>query len=407
MDLPEDQERAKRPEGEVSPSEASPDPGPLPASGGPSGPSDLPSEEDQGGSSRVDSHVDSHHYYDDPYLEGSYEGGHSAGTASATAVAPAPPVHSGPPAGGGPPGGDGGDDGHGEDEEGMVRMSFLEHLEELRRRLFYAVGGLVLGFGLSLTFANYLWNIVAGPAVRALEQLGVNPPELAQIAPLEYFNIVWFKLPLLASIFIASPILLYQVWAFIAPGLYKRERRWAAPFVISTAGLFILGGLFGYFVVFRFALVFLLGLGIGNHVHPVVSVTEYFDIFCNVMLGIGVVFELPVLIFFLTLIRVLSPSFLMNHVRYAILGIFILAAIITPTPDIFNMVLFATPMCLLFFVGIGASYILVLRREHRKFPWGTVLFYVAGFLALVAGMMYYLHARSGYHFVRHFPWFMR
>ncbi|MBI3696277.1 MAG: twin-arginine translocase subunit TatC [Acidobacteria bacterium] len=289
----------------------------------------------------------------------------------------------------------------------MVRMSFFEHLAELRRRLLYAIGGLGVAFALSLTFANRLWDVVSRPAVYALEQLKVNPPELAQIAPLEYFNIVWIKLPFLSSIFLASPWLLYQLWAFIAPGLYRKERRWAAPFVICTAGLFVLGGCFAYFVVFRFALVFLLGLGIGNHVRPLVSVDEYFGIFVNVMLGVGVVFELPVLMFFLMLIRVMTPGFLMRHIRYAILVIFIIAAIVTPTPDVFNMVLFALPMCLLFFVGIGAGYILELRREKRKFPWGKVLGYLVWAAALIGGMLYVLHRWFGYHFVRHFPWFVR
>jgi sec-independent protein translocase protein TatC len=361
----------------------------------------------------------SYEYYDDPYYDYSdpYVSSESSSPSTALVAATAPPVEEtgfgggppptpppAPPSGGGGGGGDGWD---ADDEEGMVRMSFFDHLAELRRRLLYSVAGLVAAFGICLTFANSLWDIISRPAVYALEQLKVNPPELAQIAPMEYFNIVWIKLPLLSAVFVASPWLLYQLWAFIAPGLYKRERRWAAPFVISTAGLFILGGVFAYFVVFRFALVFLLGLGIGNHVHPFVSVEEYFDIFVNIMLGIGVVFELPVLIFFLTLIRVVTPGFLMRNIRYAILIIHIIAAVVTPTPDVFNMELLALPMCALFFVGVGASYLLILKREHRKFPWGTVLAYALPILAIIAGMFYYLHARYGYHFVRHMPFFVR
>ena len=286
-------------------------------------------------------------------------------------------------------------------------MSFFDHLAELRTRLFYAIGGLVVAFSLSLFYANGLWDIASRPAVYALEQLKVSPPELTQIKPMETFNIIWIKLPLLSAIFLASPWLLYQLWAFISPGLYKRERRWAAPFVISTAGLFILGGLFAYFVVFRFALVFLLGLGIGNHIRPFVSVEEYFDIFVDVMLGIGVVFELPVLIFFLSLIRIVTSGFLMRHIRYAILIIHIIAAVVTPTPDVFNMELFALPMCLLFFVGVGAAYMLELRRDKKKFPWGPVLRYMAWIVAVLAAAGYFLHLRYGYHLVRHFPWLAR
>ena len=134
---------------------------------------------------------------------------------------------------------------------------------------------------------------------------------------MEAFNIVWVKLPILTAIFIASPWILYQVWGFIAPGLYKKERRWAAPFVICSAGLFIAGGAFGYFVAFRYGLTFLLSLAVMNNVTPMVSMTEYFDLFVNVMLGIGLIFEMPVLIFFLTLLHLASPRFLINHSRYA------------------------------------------------------------------------------------------
>ena len=222
-------------------------------------------------------------------------------------------------------------------------MSFMEHLEELRSRILKAVYGLVVAFVVSLIYAGKLWDIISDPAVEALKHLQVEPPQLAQLTPMEGFSIIWVKLPLLCSVFIASPWIVYQVWAFISPGLYKKERRWAMPFVLITAGLFIAGGLFAYFLAFRFGLEFLLGIGMSNNVRPVVSITEYFDLFVNVTLGVGLVFELPVLIFLLTLLHVLSPRFLLRHSRYAILIIVIAAAIITPTPDVFNLMLFAIP----------------------------------------------------------------
>ena len=126
-----------------------------------------------------------------------------------------------------------------------------------------------------------------------------------------------------------------QVWLFIAPGLYSNEKRLAIPFVLSTAGLFIMGGLFAYFVAFRYGLAFLLGIGISNGVQPLVTITHYFDLFVNVMLGVALVFELPVAIFFLTLLHLASPRFLMRHSRYAILAIVILAAVITPASQLF------------------------------------------------------------------------
>jgi sec-independent protein translocase protein TatC len=302
-----------------------------------------------------------------------------------------------------PPTGEDGD----EEEGGMLRMSFLEHLEELRSRIIRALIGVAVAFAISLTFTYQLWQFVSAPAVDALKTLKVNPPELAQIDPMDGFNTIWVKLPILCSIFIASPWILYQVWAFISPGLYRRERRWAAPFIICSAGLFITGGLFAYFVAFRYGLTFLLGIGQGYNVHPLVSITTYVDLFINVILGVGLVFELPVLIFFLTLLRIVNPQFLLNHSRYAILIIFIAAAIITPTPDVFNLMLFATPMCLLFFVGIFASYLLVLQREGRRFPWRRVLPIVAVVLLLIAIGIYIAITRYGVKVVPHWPFLMR
>lgn len=288
----------------------------------------------------------------------------------------------------------------------MLRMSFLEHLEELRTRIIRALMGLAVSFVLCIVFANQLWEIVSEPAIKALHQLGFVE-KLYQHTPMETFSVVWVKIPLLASVFLASPWILYQVWAFIAPGLYKRERRWAAPFVFCTAGLFLLGGVFAYFVAFRFGLTFLLGIGRDINIAPVVSVTEYTDLFINVMLGVGLVFELPVLIFFLTLLRIVTPGFLMRNSRYAILGIVILAAVVTPTPDIVNLMLFTVPMCLLFYVGIFAGYLLVLRRENRRFPWKPFLLVIAAILALAALVLWVAVTHYGVKIIPYWPFLMR
>jgi sec-independent protein translocase protein TatC len=259
---------------------------------------------------------------------------------------------------------------------------------------------------LSLVFAGQLWDIISEPAVSALKHLKVVPPHLVQITPMESFSIIWVQLPLLCSVFLASPWIVYQVWAFISPGLYKRERRWAAPFVLITAGLFIAGGLFAYFLAFRFGLEFLLGIGMSNSVTPMVSITEYFDLFVNVTLGVGLVFELPVLIFLLTLLRLASPRFLLRHSRYAILGIVIAAAIITPTPDVFNLMLFAIPMCALYFVGVFCGYALVLRREGKRIPWKPILRIVAITLVVVAAI-YFVFAHYHLHLINKWPYVTR
>jgi sec-independent protein translocase protein TatC len=298
-----------------------------------------------------------------------------------------------------PPPGDGDED---EDDEGMVRMSFMGHLEELRTRLLRMVFGVIVAAVGCLSFSKQLWEFVRQPAKVALTSLGYGE-DLVQITPMEAFNVIWFKMPLMCAVFVASPWILYQVWGFISPGLYRRERRWAAPFIIVSAGLFILGGCFAYFVVFRYGLTFLLSIGSTNYVTPMVTISEYFDLFVNVMLGVGLVFELPVLIFFLTLLRILNPIFLLRHSRYAILGIFVIAAIVTPTPDVFNLMLFATPMCLLFYIGIFASYLLVLNREQRRFPWKIFGLVALAVLLILAGITYLAITKFGYHVVPKWP----
>jgi sec-independent protein translocase protein TatC len=337
--------------------------------------------------------------------------GTTTGAVSGTVLTPAPPP---PPAPATRSGGTGSPpkppeppDEEDEEEGGMARMSFLEHLEELRKRILLALAGIGVAFFGSLIFSDPLWRVVEQPAITALRNLHVNPPTLKLISPMDTFQIIWMKLPILCAVFIASPWILYQVWAFIAPGLYKRERRWAAPFVVSSAGLFILGGLFAYFVAFRYGLEFLMGLGIGQGIDPAVNVNEYYDLFVDVMLGVGVIFEIPVLLFLLTLIRIVSPAFLVRHSRYAILGIVALAAIITPTGDVFNLALFATPMIILFYIGIFASYLLVLKRENRRFPWSTFTRWSAIVLVGLLLIAFFVARYYGYHVILRWPVFVR
>jgi sec-independent protein translocase protein TatC len=290
-----------------------------------------------------------------------------------------------------------------EDDDGMLRMSFMDHLEELRSRIIKMLLGIAVATVGSLAFCSPLWEFVSRPAVQALASLGYKNHRLAMIEPMEAFNVIWFKLPILCAIFLSSPWIMYQIWAFISPGLYRRERRWAAPFILVSAGLFIVGGIFAYFVVFRFGLTFLLSIGQSNYVDPVVTISTYFNLFVNVILGVGLVFELPVVIFFLTLLRIISPAFLVRHSRYAILAIFVAAAIITPTPDVFNLMLFATPMCVLFYVGIFASHLLVLHRENRRFPWKKVGTIVIAVLILLAGVLYLAITKYGLKVVLKWP----
>ena len=344
---------------------------------------------------------DPYNYYDDPY----HADVHQTEVQAEPSI-PAPLVKAATPPGPPKPPKEEPKEEEDEDDDGMLRMSFLQHLEELRHRLIRALMGLGVAFFACLLFADRLWLIVSEPAITALKRIYPNNPQawdLVMLAPIDGFSIIWVKLPLLASVFIAAPWVLYQVWAFIAPGLYKKERRWAVPFVVSTAGLFILGGCFAYFVAFRYGLEFLLSIGTGIGVRANISIVEYLDLFINVMLGVGLVFEMPILIFFLTLLRITTPKFLLEHSRYAILIITIIAAIVTPTPDVFNLMLFAVPMVLLYFVGVFASYILWLRRENEKFPWKAFLIWLGSAVLIVGSFLYLLVSRYGYKLVLYWP----
>ena len=343
-------------------------------------------------------------YYDDPYDEYEY----NYEEPSEPATPPAPAQSASPPP---PPPPPPGDDEKEDEDGGMLRMSFLNHLEELRTRIIRALIGLVTAYALALIFKSELFHLMRLPfdaAVRAIhETSGDLNIQLVALTPMEQFNLIWMKVPIVAAIFLAAPWWIYQVWGFISPGLYSKERRWATPFILCSSGLFILGGLFGYFIALQFALAFLLQVGSGEGVVAMISISSYYGIFVSILLGLGVVFQMPIVIFILTALRISSPRFLLDNIRYAILIIFVLAAVITPTPDVFNMILFAGPMVLLFYVGILASYLLVMKREGRKVPWTKILI-GAGVLLLLAGAgMYYMHSQLGYGFTTEFPWFGR
>lgn len=343
-------------------------------------------------------------YFEDPYPpEGTMDASAREPAGADTSLSPAlPAVPPAPPTAPPPV-----EEPEEEEDDAMLRMSFLEHLEELRTRIINVLIGLAVAFFLTMWFSAQLWLLVTEPAALALKELGFRP-ELVQLSPMDGFMTIWVRLPLLASIFLSAPWTLWQVWSFIAPGLYKRERRFAGPFVVTTAGLFVLGGLFAYFVAFRFGLGFLLGIGKDSRVVPYISIVEYFDLFVNVTLGIGVVFELPVLVFFLIVLRIATPQFLMANSRYAVLLIVVVAAIVTPTPDPGNLMIFSIPMILLYFVGVFAGWIFTRQREGKGFPWGRILLFGALPLASAVGLtLWLLVSRYGYKLVPKFPFLLK
>src|SRR5207244_356275 len=210
-----------------------------------------------------------------------------------------------------------------EQQEIQGHMSFLDHLEELRKRIIHSLIGVGVALCASWWAADYLFHLVSRPIVAAGVQLNMTKPT-------EGFNLE-LKLAILAAVFLAAPYILAQVWLFISPGLYKNERRYALPFIIFSSLLFVTGGLFGYFVAFPFAVQFLIGWGKAMGLTTIISATEYFDLFVMVELGLGVVFEIPALIFILSRMGLVTAGFLLRNSSYAILVAVIIAAIITPT----------------------------------------------------------------------------
>ncbi|MDH4066720.1 MAG: twin-arginine translocase subunit TatC [Acidobacteriota bacterium] len=173
---------------------------------------------------------------------------------------------------------------------------------------------------------------------------------------------MYVKVAALAALFLASPIVLYQFWRFVAPGMYRRERMYAIPFVLFGSFFFVGGGAFAYYVAFPFAVEFLVGMGAAFE--PVITVDRYFRFLMVVLLGLGLMFELPLVIFFLAQIGVVTPAFLMRHFRWAVLLIFVAAALITPTPDVVNLCLFALPTIGLYLLGVAAAA-LVGRKTNK------------------------------------------
>ncbi len=247
------------------------------------------------------------------------------------------------------------------DRQELSSMGFLEHLEELRKRIIRSVVYIGAGFSVCYWWHEDIFGWMQKPIVFALKNHNL-PVSLVYTNPTDPFN-MYLKISLIVGIFVSSPFVLYQVWAFIAPGLYKSERRYVAPFMFSTVGLFVAGGLFAYKMVYPAALNFLIEYS--AQFTPMITINEYTDLFMTIVLGLGVVFEMPILVFFLALFGIVSPGWMWRNLRYSILVIFIIAAVITPTTDIMNMCIFAAPMILLYLVSIGVAY-LVHPKQRRK-----------------------------------------
>ena len=230
----------------------------------------------------------------------------------------------------------------------LPAMSFLQHLEELRMRIIRALIAVGVGFCACWYYAEKIFSYMQRPIMTALQNHHLDT-KLVYLSPTEPFN-MYLKVGFIAGLFVASPFVLYQLWAFVAPGLYRDEKRYVMPFMVFSVGLFVGGGFFGYMVVYPAALDFLIGYG--KQFAPMITIGEYTDLFLTIIVGLGLIFELPILAFFLSLMGVISAGWMWRNLRYSILAIFILAAIVTPTTDIMNMCLFAAPMVVLYIASI-------------------------------------------------------
>ncbi len=246
--------------------------------------------------------------------------------------------------------------------EEMPTMGFLDHLEELRRRIVYSIIAVVVGFFACWFASPRLVGIMQKPILAVLHQNG-QPEMLVYQHPVDPFNL-YLKVAGVAGLFVTSPFVLYQIWLFIAPGLYRNEKRYVMPFMASTVALFLAGGYFGYAVVLPKALEFLIDFG--KQFRPLITIEEYTSLFVTIILGMGVIFEMPILVFFLALMGIVSPGWMWRNIRYSILGIFIIAAIITPTPDIVNMCIFAAPMVALYMLSIGVAWMVHPTQRKKR-----------------------------------------
>ncbi len=240
-----------------------------------------------------------------------------------------------------------------QEKDTMPTMGFLDHLEELRTRIMRSVIAVAIGAGACWGYRERIYDVMQKPIMDALRHQGL-PEKLVYTNPVDPFNL-YLKIAMLAGLFLTSPFVLYQVWMFISPGLYRNEKRYVMPFMASTITLFTLGGYFGYRIAYPRALDFFVKFN--GQFMPMITVGEYTSLFLSIVLGMGLIFEMPILVFFLAFLGIMTPRFMITNFRYAILIIFVIAAIVTPTPDVINMCVFAAPMLALYAISIGVAYL--------------------------------------------------
>jgi len=246
--------------------------------------------------------------------------------------------------------------------EDDVNMTFWEHLDELRSRIVKMLVAFVLGAAVAWIYKEMLMLWLTTPLIRAYTEGGVSQPKLILGGPASAF-LSYLKVSLLAGVVMASPIMFYQLWAFVAPGLYSKEKRYALPFVVSSTGLFAGGAYFGWRIAFPMAFRYLLQFGgnvgseeFGITIENTIVISDYIGFVSRMLLAFGAVFELPVLVFFLSVAKLINHTHLIRFARYFVVIAFLLGAIITP-PDVMSQFLLALPLCGLYIFSIGIAYL--------------------------------------------------
>jgi sec-independent protein translocase protein TatC len=245
-------------------------------------------------------------------------------------------------------------------EEIDGRMTVLEHLRELRTRLMQALGAVFLGFCLSWWQAEWVFNEIL------MQPLIMASPEMAQMHHKDLAEpfFVLLKTAIFCGIFLAMPFIFWQVWQFIAPGLYANEKRAAIPFVFLSSGFFVLGSGFCHSIVMPYGYLFLLNFSTGVS-QPELMMNEYLALTTKLLLGFGIVFELPVFAMFLSMVGLITHRTLLKYWRHSTVIAFVVAAMLTP-PDIVTQTMMAVPLIVLYFLSIGVAYFFTIRRERRE-----------------------------------------
>jgi sec-independent protein translocase protein TatC len=242
---------------------------------------------------------------------------------------------------------------------GDGKMSLLEHLDELRKRIIRACLGVLVGILLGFYFINEIFNFVLQPTIRAMPA----GRTLIYTRPGEAFS-MYVTVSLIMGAIIASPFIMYQVWKFIAPGLYSNEKRFAIPFVLfSTIGV-VAGAAFNHFVAFPFMMMFFASFNTQN-VAFMPRLEDVFSLYSKMLLGLAVIFQMPTVVFFLAKMKMVTARFLVKQFKYAFLLFFIAAAVITPTGDPVNMTIFAAPMVVLYGMSILIAWFVGFTRPKE------------------------------------------